>query len=50
MLRNFEFLKFFLTKGPRFSMAALDKVLDPVYTPDHASGNGADGTESGAGG
>jgi len=28
----------------------LDKVPDPVYTPGHATGNGADGTGSGAGG
>jgi hypothetical protein len=41
---NLLFLKFFLTKGQRFFVPALDKVPDPVYTPGHATGNGADGT------
>jgi hypothetical protein len=47
-----EFLIFeiFLTKGPRFFAATLDKVHDPVYTPGHATGNGGVSTGNGAGG
>ncbi|MFY8101085.1 MAG: hypothetical protein ACOVOA_14130, partial [Allorhizobium sp.] len=40
-------LEIFLTKGPRFFPATLDKVDDPVYTPGHATGNGADETGNG---
>ncbi|MBC2773145.1 hypothetical protein H6M51_09740 [Rhizobium sp. AQ_MP] len=46
----FLVFEIFLTKEPRFLVAALDKVPDPVYTPGHATGNGADSTETGAGG
>jgi hypothetical protein len=47
---KFLFLEIFLTKGPRFFAATLDKVHDPVYTPGHATGNGGGRTGSGAGG
>jgi hypothetical protein len=47
---KFPLFEIFLTKGPRFLAATLDKVADPVYTPGHATRNGADTTGNGAGG